>query len=534
MNGFAGTISYQNILIDHCSLSWSVDETGTFYGVKDFTLQWCILSESMYHSVHDKGDHGYAGIWGGQNASFHHNLLAHHTSRCPRFCGSRYTGRPDLETVDFRNNVVYNWGNINSTYGGEGGNYNMVNNYYKPGPATPGSLSASAANNLRNRILNYTSYYYATDSKIYPDTLFGGKFYINGNWVDGYPDVTADNWTKGVQKDGYAKADSLIAVARQNNPFPFSGVTTHTAQNAYQLVLDGAGATLPRRDPVDKRIVNEARTGTATYEGSTYAAINRTGISHPSGIIDTQADAGGLPAYNSSTPPTDTDHDGMPDEWETANGLNPNDAADRNNLAGDGYTMLEKYLNSITGANPDIVLGGTVDPFLQTTGTPSAVQTYTMAGSNLAGNLLVTPPANFEVSADGGSHWYSQYNPLVVSQGSGSVNATISVRLNAGVGGNYAGSIVHTSAGAYAVNLAVKGTTTTPAPDGSSAVVSQDGSGNYTSVQAAVDAAPAGRTTPYIIFIRNGRYREKVTIPSNKPLYSIDGRKRGQYHHRVG
>ncbi|MBE7174233.1 MAG: hypothetical protein INR73_26900 [Williamsia sp.] len=523
MNGFAGTISYQNILIDHCSLSWSVDETGTFYGVKDFTLQWCILSESMYHSVHDKGDHGYAGIWGGQNASFHHNLLAHHTSRCPRFCGSRYTGRPDLETVDFRNNVIYNWGNINSTYGGEGGNYNMVNNYYKPGPATPGSLSASSTSNLRNRILNYTSYYYATDSKIYPDTLFGGKFYVNGNWVDGYPDVSADNWTRGVQKDSYAKADSLMAAARQNAPFPFSDVTTQSAQGAYQLVLDGAGATLPRRDPIDKRIVNEARTGTATYEGSTYAAINRTGISHPSGIIDTQTDAGGWPAYNSTPAPADTDHDGMPDDWETLNGLNPNDANDRNGVAPDGYTMLEKYLNSIAQSSPDIVVNGTLNPFSQTTGTPSAAQTYTVSGSNLTGGLTITPPANFEVSADGGSHWYNQGAPLVLTQSGGSVNATIAARLNAGAGGNYSGNIVHTSAGAYAVNMPVKGSTITPAPDGTAVVVAQDGSGNYTTVQAAIDAAPAGRTTPYIIFIRNGRYREKLTIPANKPFLQLMG-----------
>ncbi len=141
-------------------------------------MQWCILSESLYHSVHNKGDHGYAGIWGGNNSTFHHNLLAHHTSSYtalqwkPVFRSSR-TG-----SCRFRNNVIYNWGNINSAYGGEGGNYNMINNYYKPGPATPGSLTTSSTSNKRNRILNYTSYYYASDAKIYPDTVWGGKFYI--------------------------------------------------------------------------------------------------------------------------------------------------------------------------------------------------------------------------------------------------------------------------------------------------------------------------------------------------------------------
>ena len=339
-----------DIIIDHCSLSWSVDETGTFYDIKNFTLQWCILSESLYHSVHAKGDHGYGGIWGGNNASFHHNLLAHHTSRNPRFCGSRYTGKPDQEVVDFRNNVIYNWGNINSVYGGEGGNYNMVNNYYKPGPATPGNLTVSSSSNKRNRILNYTSYYYSSDAAVYPDTLWGGKFFIDGNYVNGYPDVTADNWTKGVQKDSYSHAAVLMAAARKNQPFPFDSVRTQTAEAAYNSVLDSVGAILPKRDIIDARIIHEVQTGTATYEGATYALVNSTGITHPSGIIDSQNDVGGFPPYNSATAPTDTDHDGMPDEWENTKGLNSNDASDGNKYTLDkSYTNLEVYLNSLTG-----------------------------------------------------------------------------------------------------------------------------------------------------------------------------------------
>jgi hypothetical protein len=339
---------YHDIIIDHCSLSWSVDEVGSFYGTKNFTLQWCILSESLYHSVHVKGDHGYGGIWGGYNASFHHNLIADNTSRNPRFCGSRYTGMPDSEVVDFRNNVIYNWGYINSVYGGEGGHYNIVNNYYKPGPATPGSLTKSSSKNTRNRLLNYTSYYYAKDAAVYPDTLWGGQFYIHGNYVKGYPDVTADNWTKGVQKDHYYRAEQLIQKARQKGPFPCPPIQTQSPRQAYLSVLDSAGAILPKRDAIDKRIIHEARTGTADYEGAAYAKMDKEGISHPSGIIDSQNDVGGYPAYRSTTAPADTDHDGMPDQWEKKNHLNPHDASDRNRYTlNRDYTNLEVYLNSI-------------------------------------------------------------------------------------------------------------------------------------------------------------------------------------------
>jgi hypothetical protein len=334
--------NHQNIIIDHCSMSWSVDETASFYDNKNFTMQYCIISESLYNSVHGKGRHGYAGIWGGQNASFHHNLISDHTSRTPRFNGSRYSGKPELEIVDFRNNVIYNWGSTNSAYGNEGGNINMVNNYYKAGPATPGNLATSSASNKRNRILNYTSYYFSSDAAVYPDTLFGGKFFIDGNNVHGYADVTADNWTLGVQKDSYAKASQLISVARKTTPFAFGTVTTQSAQDAYKTVLDHAGATLPKRDAVDTRIVNEIRTGVETY-GGTYAG-GQSG--QASGIIDSQSSIG-WPVYNSTQAPLDTDWDGMPDEWEIAKGLNPKVVDHNKRNLSTGYDNLEVYLNSI-------------------------------------------------------------------------------------------------------------------------------------------------------------------------------------------
>jgi Secretion system C-terminal sorting domain len=218
----------------------------------------------------------------------------------------------------------------------------MVNNYYKAGPATPGSLTASSTSNKRNRIFNYTSFYYNG-----VDTVFGGKFYVNGNYVNGFADVTADNWAKGIQKDGYVNAANLLTAAKQTNPFPTSPVQTQTAEAAFLSVLDSAGAILPCRDTVDRRIVRETRTGTATFEGATYGLITTAGISHPSGIIDGTANVGGVPIYNSKPALLDTDADGMPDSWEILRGLNPNNAADRNGLI-NGYTNLEIYLNSIT------------------------------------------------------------------------------------------------------------------------------------------------------------------------------------------
>ena len=163
---------------------------------------------------------------------------------------------------------------------------------------------------------------------------------------------------------------------------------------------------MPRRDALDTRVVNEVRTGTATYEGATYAKVTGEGISHPSGIIDTPGDVGGLPAYQSTTAPIDTDHDGMPDDWETAHGLNAANAADGNNVASNGYTNLENYLNSIT-STPTIAVAGGLSNFSQSLGTPSGVKQYTITASNLTDNITVTPPANYQISLNNATSWTS-------------------------------------------------------------------------------------------------------------------------------
>jgi len=327
---------HKNIIIDHVSASWSVDETMSIYHCENITVQWCLISESMYQSNHVKGAHGFGGIWGANHSTYHHNLLAHHVSRNPRFAsGCGYT--------DYRNNVVYNWG-YNSTYGGEKqqkGNekfnfsvINMVANYYKPGPSTiPGEMT--------HRITSPSSRDKAKDF---------GKWYVAQNVVHGNKAVTDNNWEGGVQPQ---HGSSYMAQLKLDQPFDSMPISQQTAEDAYSSVLDNVGATLPKRDIVDARIVDETRGGYATYEGATYKQDQK--VSDPSkksGIIDSQKDVGGWPKLNSTTAPTDTDHDGMPDDWETTKGLDPKKAADRNTVAADGYTMLEKYLNSIEFNTP--------------------------------------------------------------------------------------------------------------------------------------------------------------------------------------
>ncbi len=316
-----------NIILDHISASWSVDECMSVYHCDSITVQWSIISESMSGSHHKKGSHGYGGIWGSNYSSYHHNLLAHHSSRNPRMAsGSGYT--------DYRNNVIYNWG-FNSLYGGEQqqpGNdkfnfstFNIVANYYKPGPATePGEVSYRIANpSFRN------------------ENDFG-KWYIAGNVVEGYDDVNKNNWNNGVQ------TGICLEKIKLENHWPSMPINQQSAEKAYTAVLDNAGAILPERDPIDTRIIEEVRGGYASYEGKSYK--NQHQVSDPNkpcGIIDSQKDVGGWSVLKSTDAPSDTDHDGIPDYWEDENNLDKENPDDRNYLAYDGYTMLEKYLNSL-------------------------------------------------------------------------------------------------------------------------------------------------------------------------------------------
>ena len=292
----------KNVIIDHCSMSWSVDEVASFYRNRDFTMQWCIISEALNNSVHVKGEHGYGGIWGGSKASFHHNLISSNNSRNPRFSGSSTTVNSSDEFLDFRNNVIYNWEH-NSIYGGEKGTYNMVNNYFKSGPATPKSR--------KNRIVNPSEPY--------------GKFYVHGNFVEGFPDISKDNWKGGVQCDRPLETQMKTEYPIDNN------IKTQSAQEAYQAVLKSAGASLSR-DSVDERLVSDVRTGTATIGN---------------GIIDSQEQVGGWPELKSKEAPKDTDQDGMPDAWEKQKGLDANKDDSALYTLDKDYTNLEVYINGL-------------------------------------------------------------------------------------------------------------------------------------------------------------------------------------------
>lgn len=432
-----GNLGNKNLIIDHCSVSWSNDEALTVYRGDSVTLQWNIISEPLDYSYHfETGDtdfehHGYGGIWGSKKGTMHHNLFAHARNRNPRFAGiSTYSPNTiGVENCDFRNNVIYNWG-INTVYGGEGGNYNVVNNYYKYGPST--------SSGVRYRICNPS----------FSATVPYGKWYVDGNYVDGSTVNSTNNWTGVVPQGGVADTTVVKAASFFDLGFP---VTTQSPLQAYEEVLQKAGCSLPFRDTLDQRIVNDVR--------------NRTGR-----IIDVQGGyVHGTPYANTVTAwpslgsvaaPTDTDHDGMPDDWENTNGLNPADPSDRNGIAANGYTNLENYLNSLASgtvsSTPGIYVSGSLNAFSQVMGSPSPSQTYTVSGANLTADITITAPASFEISADG-TAWSTSLNFSPVS---GTVTPVIIyVRLNAAAEGSHSGNIQHSSTGANSINLPVSGNT---------------------------------------------------------------------------
>ena len=384
------------MLLDHCSFSWSIDEVASFYDNNNFTMQWCTIAESLVHPGHSKGAHGYGGIWGGKLASFHHNLIAHVANRSPRFNGARYNSdvyksnteyskyqwanSVQSENVDFRNCVVYNCGN--GCYGGPGGGQiNMVNNYYKTGPAasTKNITTVSVANSGNSAdkpaLWGMTSRYYISgnqlDSKANADWSYvnydSDVYTINGEKWSKDPD---NYYGSSVEHRNNSNGVSCIRI-KMDTPAPVGEVTTHSAAQAFDKVLTYAGASLDR-DDVDARYEREARNGNCTYKGSATSYTEEsngtlvTKSCTPTwGRIDLVSDVNGYTEANFGTGARandyDTDRDGMPDAWETANGLNPNSADDAATYTLDPkgyYSNLEVYLNSIV---QDIMLNENAD-----------------------------------------------------------------------------------------------------------------------------------------------------------------------------
>ncbi|MFO7658189.1 MAG: pectate lyase [Bacteroidales bacterium] len=313
----------KNIIIDHVSASWSKDEVMSFYHCDSITIQWSMITEAT------GGSHAFGGIWGSKHSTYHHNLFAHNISRNPRFA----SGGGDYN--DFRNNVIYNWQH-ESTYGGElqqpikassahelnktfnTFSVNMVANYYKPGPGTqPDRKTRICSPWSRNGADDY------------------GNWYLADNYLFGSPEVTADNW-KGVFPQSTDIPVDLDAIPglKLEHATECMPIKQQTAEEAYQAVLKNVGCVFPVRDAIDTRIIEEVRTGTAGKGEDGY-------------VLSPEM-AGGWPILKTGPVAVDTDRDGMPDKWEKKNGLNPKNAGDRNNIAEDGYTMLEKYMNSIT------------------------------------------------------------------------------------------------------------------------------------------------------------------------------------------
>ena len=345
--GSIGIENGQNIIIDHCCFGWSGEENMTMYDNHFSTVQWTIVHEGLRAAGHPKGARGYGSQWGGSPATYHHNLLIHNDSRSCRINGASNDGGDRRVFLEYYNNVNYNWGRWNSCYGGESEATNSIHfcnfigNYYKPGPATPsGSVFISISEHRDKKTSTGPS-----------------RWYFEGNKMEGNATATADNW-QGVHNNtkytiSQLKSDELLnqkgyyQSAALVYDYEVYQTPTEDADAAFAHVLDRVGTI--KRDRVEQRLINELRNSTTTYTGS----------EGKKGIIDSQFQTEGYISYDGGTAPADTDHDGMPDAWEKANGFNPNDADDGARVASaEGYTALEIYLNSLMGERIDIVPTG--------------------------------------------------------------------------------------------------------------------------------------------------------------------------------
>lgn len=365
-----GDNTLHDVIIDHCSASWSVDECFSAYGVRGLTVQWCYITESLFNSGHVKGAHGYGGLWGGAPATFHHNLVACHTSRNPRLSGSRFSGNAEVERVDIRNNVFYNWGPINGGYGGDGGQFNFVNNYYKPGPRTirkaeldTKTRTEKPATEVICRIFQPN----ADPGEYVQEKGVWGRFYLAGNLFDTSVEgmtpqqqleclkVNGDNYYGLVPNE---KSGALPAGGKQAlimaEPCDPGKIVTQSPEVAYALVINLGGCS-KSRDTIDSRLAHDTYSGTFQHKGSTLGKKYKknskgemvVNLTSNYGIIDNPNDVGGWPELKATAEEmafvaNDTNNNGIPDVWEERyfGQLVDGNGHDKNRR----YTNLELYL----------------------------------------------------------------------------------------------------------------------------------------------------------------------------------------------
>lgn len=334
-----------NIMIDHCSTSWGLDENISFYrhmfnpgeGYKELKLPTVnvTIQNTISAQALDTYNHAFGSTLGGENCTFMRNLWASNAGRNPSI---GWNG-----VFNFVNNVIYNWVHRSVDGGDYTALYNIINNYYKPGPLTPKTSPVG------HRILKPESGRSKLDHYVF------GRVYADGNIMEGNERVTRNNWDGGIQVQDQANTDGYTELMKWNEPFPMPQFPIMSAKESYDFVLQHAGATLPKRDIVDERVIEEVKTGKNYYvkglnPDDFYQFEHRRlpKDSYTKGIITDIKQVGGYPEYKGK-PYVDTDKDGMPDKWEKANGLNPNDPSDAlKDITGDGYTNIEKYINGIS------------------------------------------------------------------------------------------------------------------------------------------------------------------------------------------
>ena len=388
-----GTENCANYIFDHCVFGWSMEENMNTADSHFLTVQWSIVHEGLYDAGHAKGARGYGSQWGGSPATYHHNLLSGNNSRSPRFNGAR--GEDYVVFMEYANNVNFNWGSRGACYGGENTaeiteynglnsahECNFMNNYYKPGPESPEDSYFVNASYARDGATSWAP----------------AKWYVAGNVMEGNAEATADNWKamsaetyslddirageRIVTKTPYYRYNAVLGNSGEYDPARYMLTDIETAEDAYESVLAGAGTI--SKDAIEKRIINDVKTGEPKYTGSKRGKR---------GIIDSVKDAEGLGlTHEAGTAPTDTDGDGMPDEWERQHGLDATDAADRNNLNGEGYTALEVYLNSLMGETlDDDFTSGITQAVVErpTVGYDRATETLTVSDNAIGATLAV-------------------------------------------------------------------------------------------------------------------------------------------------